>query len=110
MAIEDNNRYYGLDGDKDLDGSEANYETAENIDAVLRDMTDIYQNAPAADIGKAVVLDEVETEEEHTIRRFKLKEVSKPINASNHAILVGTGPDENWAKSNEASFSCLYTG
>ena len=64
MAIEDRDRYYALDGDKDLDGSEANYETAENIDAVLRDMTDIYQNTPAADIGKAVVLDEVETEDE----------------------------------------------
>lgn len=106
MAIEDNNRYYGLDGDKDLDGSEANYETAENIDAVLRDMTDIYQNAPATDIGKAVVLDEVETEEEQTIRRFKLKEVSKPISAQLKEIIVGDG--NNWAKGNGYAYKIDY--
>ena len=106
MAIEDNNRYYGLDGDKDLDGSEANYETAENIDAVLRDMTDIYQNAPVADIGKAVVLDEVETEEQQTIRRFKLKEVSKPINAQLKEIIVGNG--NNWAMGNGYTYKIDY--
>lgn len=106
MAIEDNNRYYALDGDKDLDGSEANYETAENIDAVLRDMTDIYQNAPAADIGKAVVLDEVETEGAQTMRRFKLKEVSKPINAYLKEIIVGDG--NNWAKGNGYAYKIDY--
>ena len=106
MAIEDRDRYYALDGDKDLDGSEANYETAENIDAVLRDMTDIYQNAPAADIGKAVVLDEVETEDEQTIRRFKLKEVSKPISAQLKEIIVGNG--NNWAMGNGYTYKIDY--
>lgn len=106
MAIEDRDRYYALDGDKDLDGSEANYETAENIDAVLRDMTDIYQNAPATDIGKAVVLDEVETEGEQTIRRFKLKEVSKPISAQLKEIIVGDG--NNWAKGNGFTYKIDY--
>ena len=106
MAIEDRDRYYALDGDKDLDGSEANYETAENIDAVLRDMTDIYQNTPAADIGKAVVLDEVETEDEQTIRRFRLKEVSKAINAQLKEIIVGNG--NNWAMGNGYTYKIDY--
>lgn len=106
MAIEDNNRYYGLDGDVD-EGQGEIFETAENIDHVLRDLTKIIDQAPNTDAGKSVVMVLEDNE-----KKFKLGEASKPINGAANKILVATGPSgnpANWAMSNSPSYYAVTT-